>query len=178
MSHVAQDDSDLIVGINVVPLVDIVLVLLIVFMATASLVVKPAIDMELPSASTGDSKDRNQFSVLLGKDGEVVIGERGVDEARLQEELQGEFEAFKARKASALEAEGTQLSDTQLTAMARSELTMIIQADRAVSHGRVIHVIDLARRCGILKYAFNVDPKADSAPTAASPGRLARAEVE
>ena len=168
MSHIGQDEGDLIVGINVVPLVDIVLVLLIVFMATASLVVKPAIDMELPSASTGDSKERNQFSVLLGKDGAVVIGERKVEEARVPQELQREFDAFKERKREVLAGEGKDLSDNQLTALARSELTMIIQADTAVSHGRVITFIDLARKTGILKYAFNVDPTPASGPSGGS----------
>ena len=42
--------------------------------------------------------------------------------------------------------------------MARNELTMIIQADKEVSHGRIIYFIDAARKVGILKYAFNVDP--------------------
>ncbi len=178
MEQPMNDDSDLIVGINVVPLVDIVLVLLIVFMATASLVVKPAIDMELPSASTGDSKERNQFSLLLGKDGAVVIGDRQVDEARIADELEREFDAYKERKRAALEEGGQRLSETQLTALARSELTMIIQADVAVSHGRVIGFIDMARKTGILKYAFNVDPSESGLMAPSSPSKLASREVE
>ena len=152
--------DDAITEINVVPLVDIVLVLLIIFMVTATFIVKPAIDLELPKADTGERKERNQFSLLLGLDGSVVIGEREVDEANISREFDQLLRDFMEEKRKNLEAEGKSPTDWELLELARKELTMVIQADAQVSHGRVIHFIDKARKAGILNYAFNVDPEA------------------
>jgi len=152
--------DDIISEINVVPLVDIVLVLLIIFMVTATFMVKPAIDMELPKADTGDRKERNQFSLLLGKDGSVSIGEKIVEQENIQNEFETLLEAYIIEKRASFEKEGKQASDEKLREIARDELTMVIQADTKVSHGRVIYFIDVARQVGILKYAFNVDPEA------------------
>ncbi|RJO72736.1 MAG: biopolymer transporter ExbD [Myxococcales bacterium] len=155
-----QGQDELLTEINVVPLVDIVLVLLIIFMVTATFIVKPAIDMELPKADTGDRKERNQFSLLLGKDGSIAIGDRVVEEASISDEFAALFNKFKEEKRQSLLAEGKTPSDDLLEDMARRDLTMVIQADARVTHGRVIHFIDEARKVGILKYAFNVDPDA------------------
>lgn len=152
--------DDIIADINVVPLVDIVLVLLIIFMVTATFMVKPAIDMELPKADTGDRKERNQFSLLLGKDGSVAIGDRAVEEDNIRNEFLDLLDSYIEEKKENLEEEGKTLSQSALEELAREELTMVIQADTQVSHGRVIYFIDVARQVGILKYAFNVDPEA------------------
>ncbi len=165
MSHGVQNQDDEITDINVVPLVDIVLVLLIIFMVTANFMAKPAIDMELPAADTGESKDRNQFSLLLGDDGSVAIGEKMVDEAQIAAEFQQIFNDYKKEKRASAEAGGKKLSDNTATIVTRNELTMIIQADKDVSHGRIIYFIDAARKVGILKYAFNVDPAAPKTST-------------
>lgn len=153
----------IITDINIVPLVDIVLVLLIIFMVTSHFMVKPAIDMQLPKADTGERKERNQFSLLLGKDGSIAIGERPVQEALIAQEFQRLYDDFKEDKRKNAAAEGRQLDNVKLDVMAREELTMVISADSAVTHGRVIHFIDEARKIGILKYAFNVDPQAQAA---------------
>ena len=165
MAGGTQNSEDIMSDINVVPLVDIVLVLLIIFMVTATFIVKPAIDMELPKADTGDKKERNQFSLLLGKDGSIAIGEKKVSEENIREEFQKLYDDFKSEKRKNIEAEGKSISDSKLDAFARRELTMVIQADTQVTHGRVIHFIDEARKIGVLKYAFNVDPEAAAKET-------------
>lgn len=152
------ESDDIMSDINIVPLVDIVLVLLIIFMVTANFMMKPAIDMELPKADTGEHKERNQFSLLLGREGTVVIGDRQVKEEEIGSEFLELFEHFIDEKRENLEKEGKLPSRRLLEDMARRELTMVIQADTEVTHGRVIHFIDEARKVGILKYAFNVDP--------------------
>jgi biopolymer transport protein ExbD len=172
MDNGQLDNEDGITSINVVPLVDIVLVLLIIFMVTARFINKPAIDMELPKADTGDRKERNQFSLLLGKDGSVAIGDRKIDSRQIVSELRQILRDFKAKKRKNLEAQGRSVSDNTLTVMARRELTMVIQADTLVSHGRVIYFIDQARKVGIIKYAFNIDPiAAAKAPASAPPSQ-------
>lgn len=163
MAGGTQNSDEMLTEINVVPLVDIVLVLLIIFMVTANFMVKPAIDMELPKADTGERKERNQFSLLLGKDGSVAIGDKEIKEANIETEFQTIFDNYKKEKRENVEKEGRTISNNQLEALARNELTMVIQADKEVSHGRVIFFIDKARQTGILKYAFNVDANAAEA---------------
>jgi len=160
MSHLGNGQQSAITEINVIPLVDIVLVVLIIFMVTANLMANPAIDMELPKAATGESRERNQFSLLLGKDGSVAIGDKRIEESAISRELGVRFQEYKEQKRQRALSSGHRMSDNQLTLLAQKELTMIIQADTDVSHGRVIRFIDEARRVGILKYAFNVDPVA------------------
>ncbi len=140
-----QSSDEALTEINIVPLVDIVLVLLIIFMVTANFIVKPAIDLELPKADTGDAKERNQFSLILGKDGSIGVGENVfANEREALDAIQAEYDAW----ANSPEKEENR------------DITMIVQADALVSHGRVIHFIDEARKIGIVKYAFNVDPSA------------------
>ena len=100
MAGKAGVDDDIMSDINVVPLVDIVLVLLIIFMVTASFIVKPAIEMELPKADTGEHNERNQFSLILGKGGEIAIGKTMYTE----DQIPGEFQArYKIGRASCRE---------------------------------------------------------------------------
>ncbi len=159
MAGKAGVDDEIMADINVVPLVDVVLVLLIIFMVTASFIVKPAIELELPKADTGEHRERNQFSLLLGKDGSIVIGKEKIEEELVPAELEKRYEAYKTERLKTLQEEGkSEPSPVQLSLMATENLTMVIQADKLVSHGRVIHFIDLARQVGIMKYAFNVEP--------------------
>ena len=65
-------DDDLIVGINVTPLVDVTLVLLIIFIVTARIIVTQSLPMDLPKAATG-SETQTVFSIDLGATGEVAV---------------------------------------------------------------------------------------------------------
>lgn len=122
-------------GINVTPLVDITLVLLIIFMVTAKLIVSSTLQMDLPKAATG-SEQQIVFAVALDDDGSTSVdSERvGSDEALLE----------RARKAKGQ----------------HPELRAVIHADGAVPHRRVVRVMDLLRQGGIGKIAFGVEPTA------------------
>jgi biopolymer transport protein ExbD len=130
-----DDDVPMIVGINVTPLVDITLVLLIIFMVTASYIVSPAIKVDLPKAASGSDQTKTTLAVTIAKDGSVFLnGERSSD-AGIVAYIGGELPK-------------------------NPELQAIIAADKAVSHGDVIHIIDLVKRSGVHKFALNVDPGA------------------
>jgi biopolymer transport protein ExbD len=130
-----DDDVQMIVGINVTPLVDITLVLLIIFMVTASYIVSPAIKVDLPKAASGSDQTKTTLAVTIAKDGAVFLnGERSSD-AGIVAYIGGELPK-------------------------NPELQAIIAADKAVSHGDVIHIIDLVKRSGVHKFALNVDPGA------------------
>jgi biopolymer transport protein ExbD len=130
-----DDAGRMIVDINVTPLVDITLVLLIIFMVTASYIVSPAIKVDLPKAASGTEQTKTTLSLTLAKDGGLYLnGQRSNDQAVIQ------FIAAELPK--------------------NTELQAIIAADRIVPHGDVVHVIDMVKRAGVHRFAINVDPGA------------------
>lgn len=78
MAGFDNNDNDIISSINVTPLVDIMLVLLIIFMLVSSFVVKEAIDVDLPHAATGSEVENESVSVVISKEGDFYLaGKRG-----------------------------------------------------------------------------------------------------
>ena len=134
MAGGAQNDADeAITGINVTPLVDITLVLLIIFMVTAKIIVSQSVPLDLPKAASG-TEVQVVFSVILAADGTTQVDSKTVpnDDAIL----------LPAREAH----------------QKNNELRAVIKADSAVPHGRVIHVLDLLKQAGVAKIAFGVTP--------------------
>ncbi len=127
-------------GINVVPLVDIMLVLLIIFMVASAYIVKPSIEVELPKAMTGNEQTPDTtLSIILSEDRRL--------------ELNGNPATLEdiARKCR-------ELSKTEKDPQA------MISADKRVNHGRVVQIIDTVRRNGVLKFAINIDPAVVASP--------------
>ena len=119
--------------INVTPMVDVMLVLLIIFMVTASYIVSPAIKVDLPKAASGSEQTKTTLGLTLMKDGALYLnGERSSD-AAVVAYIGGELPK-------------------------NPDLQAIIAADRVVPHGDVVHVIDLVKRAGVRRFAINVDP--------------------
>jgi biopolymer transport protein ExbD len=135
-----DDDDGLIAGINVTPLVDVTLVLLIIFMVTAKIIVSQGMPMDLPKSASGEAL-QTVFSVELTADGKTRIDSEGVPDDEALVPL--------AKKAKTK----------------NKDLRAVIRADKKVEHGRVIHVLDLLRRSGIAKIAFAVTPEGIPAPT-------------
>src|SRR3954468_20960912 len=81
--QVEQDDEG-INGINVTPLVDIVLVLLIIFMVTARYIVKETIEIELPRAAHGGETVQKTFALMITKDGKLFLNGIETDDSGLQ----------------------------------------------------------------------------------------------
>ena len=119
----------IIEGINVTPLVDVTLVLLIIFIVTAKIVVTPAVPLDLPRASEGQEV-QIIFSVLLPRDGRVLVNGVPV----------GAGDVLEKRARAALEDNG--------------QLRAVIQADGAVPHRDVIGVLDTLKRAGVTRIAF------------------------
>jgi biopolymer transport protein ExbD len=146
MAGGGEDSSgDAITGINVTPLVDIVLVLLIIFMVTAKLIVSKSVPLDLPKAASGQDV-QTVFSIVLAADGTTQIDSKTVP------------------------------NDDAIFAQAKAardknpELRAIIKADSAVTHGRVIHVLDLLKQAQVAKIAFGVSPVTPGIPTPGGAG--------
>ena len=132
MAGGAQDDDDLITAINVTPLVDIVLVLLIVLMVTSSYLVNKSINVELPKAATGQSSSPN-LSISIDQAGVIYLDGNVVEPEQLQSRIRAAYRT-------------------------NSEVKAIISADGRVQHSQVVTVIDLLRREKITKFAINTSP--------------------
>jgi biopolymer transport protein ExbD len=133
MAGTFQNGNGPIVGINVTPLVDIVLVLLIILIVTARIVVSPAVPLDLPKASKSEEL-QVIFSVLLPVHGGVFVnGERVADDSALLR---------RAEEAVATDP----------------ELRAVINADGGVPHREVMHALDLLKQAGIARVAFGAVP--------------------
>ena len=129
----------IIAEINVTPLVDIMLVLLIIFMLTAHLLTKQAIEIELPRASQSTALPPTTLAIALKADGAIFLNDKPVTPAALRE-------AIKA-------------------AVARDPKSQaVIAGDKRVSHGRVVWVLDTVKSLGITQFAIQIDPTAITAP--------------
>jgi biopolymer transport protein ExbD len=133
-SRIGGDNDEPISDINIVPFVDIILVVLIIFMITTPFIVKPSININLPKAASGEETIPSEITVSVTADGSALLnGKPATDE---------QITAF------AIESVGKS-SDTQA----------IISADKDVPHGRVIGVLDLIKSAGITKFAITIDKK-------------------
>jgi biopolymer transport protein ExbD len=133
-----QDDGEeMIAAINVTPLVDITLVLLIIFMVTATYVVREAIEVDLPRAASGGETVGPTLAFALDREGNLFVD----GAPATAEEARGAVRAALARSA---------------------EARALISADRAVSHGRVIEVIDLVKQEGLTRFAIDVERAEDA----------------
>jgi biopolymer transport protein ExbD len=120
-----------IVDINVTPLVDIVLVLLIIFMVTASLIVNPGIKAELPKAASGE-EIRTTLALTITRDGQLHVN----GEPRTEDE-----------------------ATTLIRAAVRGnpDIQAIIAADKTVAHGDWVHLVDIAKLAGVRKFAVGTE---------------------
>lgn len=145
MRAAENEFDDAITAINVTPLVDIVLVLLIIFMVTATFIVSPQIKVELPKASTGEASEPQSFAIVVTRDGELFLNGSPTDIPQIETFIR------------------ERLKNTP-------DLQAVISADREVKHGRVIEMIDLVRRNGCKKFAINVEAvQYPGAPSDGSP---------
>jgi biopolymer transport protein ExbD len=134
MSAPLQRPGELISGINVTPLVDVVLVLLIVLMVTAQYVASQSIPMNLPQAKSSESSQAEApFAISIDASGTVFLDGERLAVPELQ------------RRLHARPGGGTR--------------SALIAADGSAQHRAVVGVIDVLRSEGIVKLAINVAPE-------------------
>jgi biopolymer transport protein ExbD len=123
----------LITDINVTPLVDIMLVLLIIFMLTAHLIAKQAIEVQLPKAAQSTAVPVTTLAVTLTREGRMYLNGAETTPADLRTDVR--------------------------SAVAKDPKTQVIIAgDKDVSHGRVVWVLDLVKSLGVTSFAIQIDP--------------------
>jgi biopolymer transport protein TolR len=128
---VKLDDDDGINEINVTPLVDVMLVLLVIFLVASVYIVKDAIEVELPKAAKTSDVVETTLSIVIDQSGALYLNGNPTNETTI---------------ASACQAAAAENPNAQA----------IIAADNDVKHGNVIKIIDLVRTNGLARFAINV----------------------
>jgi biopolymer transport protein ExbD len=118
-------------GINITPLVDIVLVLLVVLMVASTYIVAQTLKVNLPKAHMSDGTADKPNTVQLLKTGEMRWNEQPVSKPDLDAKMRAAFAA-------------------------ESEMSLVVSADKDALHGNVVEIMDMAKRVGITKFAINI----------------------
>lgn len=134
MAFKSDSQDEVIAEINVVPLVDVILVVLIIFMVTAPMIMKPSININLPKAGTGDATTPSKLNIIIAPDGGLSLDGKPADDQQVQD-------------AAAQESKKN------------PDIQAIISADKDVPHGRVVSILDLVKAAGVKKFAISIDKK-------------------
>jgi biopolymer transport protein ExbD len=138
---IRDEDDEILSGINITPFVDVVLVILIIFLVTATYIITRSIPMDLPKAATGEQVITT-LAISIDSNGVVYLDGAPITETDLALRLP-EIKAHKP------------------------DVRAVIAADGGVEYRRVMRLMDLCRKSGIARLAFNIKselPAAGSGP--------------
>ncbi|HSY39883.1 MAG TPA: biopolymer transporter ExbD [Polyangia bacterium] len=127
------DDDGPIAAINIIPFVDIALVLLVVFMLTSVTIVRASLKVELPKAASGGASVASTLNLVYTRTQQLIINGQPVPSLR--------------------EAAGV----VKRAYLGNPKMQAVIAADRAVPYGRVVELIDLVKENGIVAFALDVE---------------------
>lgn len=120
-----RETEDIFQEINVIPLIDIALVLLIIFMITATFIVAgTGLDIKLPKAQTAKVQEQIQLIVFITRDGKIHLGNKQVNIKELITELKEKVKS-------------------------KEKVVVIISADRKISYEELVEVLDAVRLSGV-----------------------------
>jgi biopolymer transport protein ExbD len=131
----SSENEEPLSGINIIPVIDVSLVLLIILMATSPILNLPGFEVKLPKALTAESKDKN-ITVSVGIKGQMAINEKQVTPETLVRELQKELRDKK-------------------------NFLVIVRADLGVAYGEVEQVMELAKKAGASRIAIATQQDTD-----------------
>jgi len=131
----ALDQDEPIVGINVTPLVDVCLVLVIIFMVTAPLLSEPAFNVKLPVARTQEGEEKDKIVISISADGRLALNEK----------------EFKGLNEVSPELEKALLKS-------RSKL-VIFRADSDATHGMLTDLMYKAKDMGAMNMTIATEQK-------------------
>lgn len=127
----SKDEDGVISDINITPMVDIILVLLVIFMVTANFLKKESININLPKVAAADANVKESKQVAITKEGKFFLEGRAITEAGLMDEITRE-------------------------AKYRPNMRITLSADENLSYGTVSKAMGILRRCGVTRMALSV----------------------
>ncbi len=120
-----------VAAINVTPLVDVVLVLLVILMVASTYIVAQTLKVQLPKATMSDGTAEKPITQQLSKYGALHWNQKPVQEKDLEGLMKNAYAAH-------------------------PDMSLVVSADKDALHGQVVHIMDLAKMAGITKFAINV----------------------
>ncbi len=145
--HPVSEDEPM-ADMNLIPLIDIALTLLIILMVTTAFIHKPGVSMKLPETATreGAPETTKDFTIVVAADGTYRVDDRIETPATLQQRL--------------MELAGRD-----------KDARVLVKGDRDAAYAHVMDVIDMVRQAGLIHIIFPTDPKQAAAlPGAGIPG--------
>ncbi len=134
MSMSTGQKEDLVTGINVTPLVDVGLVLVIIFMVTAPMFEQPVLQVNLPKTTTKEGEEEENITVTITPDGKLAVNQDEVTHENLEQVLKKK--------------------------LAKSEnKRVILRADAQSSHGDLLYAMKIAKDLGAKSMSIATEPK-------------------
>ncbi len=127
-----ETGDDIVAEINITPLTDIFLVLLIIFMVTTSVISNQGKEVDLPSSAVASTTPQG-VSVTVTEDGQIQVGDKFVSQQRLPAALKEALDAAR-------------------------EKIVVLRGDRKVMLGQAVNILDLAQQAGAKGFALATKP--------------------
>lgn len=125
-----QDDDSIVAEINMTPLIDIMLVLLIIFMVTSTAALESGLDIQLPKTSVTNEKKQDEILIIsLGKDGSVALQGKAVKEADLSSSIAAKLQELKTE-------------------------SVILEGDSSAFLGKAVEIMDMAKQAGAKSFSI------------------------
>jgi len=134
MSFSTGSQNSQITGINITPLVDVCLVLVIIFMVTAPLLLQPRLNVELPKAATSEGKETDNITITVTKEGKWALNEKEMDSGALEAALIAKVAASRDRY-------------------------VIVRLDKDSRHAYALQALAMAKRAGARDFALATEQK-------------------
>jgi biopolymer transport protein ExbD len=140
MKRRPQPPSELITKVNVTPIIDVALVLVIILIVTAPLLSAADLPVSLPEARTREAENQTNVSVTLGRDGALAVDDRRVELTELR---------------AAISARIAELGD---------DVLIVVRADSNAPYAQVKSLLDEARGAGAVRLAIATRQKVEARP--------------
>ncbi len=128
-----DDEESIVAEINMTPMIDIMLVLLIIFMVSSTAALESGMDIELPKTSqTADKKEAEILVISLSKDGKVAVHGKQVPEQELSRKIASTLQELKTD-------------------------SVILEGDTAANLGRAVELMDIAKTAGAKNFSIAAD---------------------
>jgi biopolymer transport protein TolR len=137
MKRLQTETSTTIAKVNVTPIIDVALVLVIILMITAPMIAVSDVDVKLPQAQTRNLGGHDRVSITLGAHGELAVDETIVTEAALETAI------------------AQRIAD-------REDVIVVIRADQSVAYAAVRKIVEAARAAGARRVAVGTEQRGTS----------------
>ncbi len=136
MNQNSGDDENIVAEINMTPLIDIMLVLLIIFMVTSTAALESGLDIELPKTQITNEKKQDEIMIItLGKDGMIAIQGRKVEEKDIKDKIVSTLTELKTK-------------------------SVILEGDTHAYLGKAVELMDIAKAAGAESFSIAAEEDA------------------